>query len=179
MTLEEYLKWTGMTVPSITKLQAEAIGTMWPLQDGWYSQYKEKDIGSGEELLALASKNVKARMGVLPVQKALRKKQTKKNKCPRPPKPNGKAELCGKEFILGSGFYNSREWRELRYKFIVTQKGRCSCCGRSSRQGIVLHVDHIYPRSKYWKLALNEDNLQLLCEDCNLGKSNKDTTDWR
>ena len=178
MTLEEYLKWTGMAVPSITKLQAALIGTQWPLQDGWYSKFKEKDVGSGEEFLSAASKNVKARMGVLPAQEAFRKKQNKK-KYTRPPKPNGKAESYGKDFILSTDFYKSREWRELRYQFIVTQDGRCACCGRCSKQGIVLHVDHIYPRSKYWKLALNEDNLQLLCEDCNLGKSNKDTTDWR
>jgi len=43
----------------------------------------------------------------------------------------------------------------------------------------VLHVDHIKPRSKYPELSLTFSNLQILCEDCNFGKSNIDQTDWR
>lgn len=53
-------------------------------------------------------------------------------------------------------------------------------CGRSKKEhGIVIHVDHIQPRSKRPELALCFENLQLLCADCNLGKSNTDNTDWR
>ena len=54
------------------------------------------------------------------------------------------------------------------------------CCGRSRKDhGVVIHVDHIKPRSKYPHLALVFENMQILCEDCNLGKSNVDATDWR
>ena len=54
------------------------------------------------------------------------------------------------------------------------------CCGRSPKEhGIVIHVDHIKPRSKYPKLELAFDNMQLLCAACNYGKSNIDNTDWR
>lgn len=49
------------------------------------------------------------------------------------------------------------------------------CCG--SRKNIV--VDHIYPISKYPSLSLEFDNLQVLCNDCNQGKSNDDFTDFR
>jgi hypothetical protein len=42
-----------------------------------------------------------------------------------------------------------------------------------------MHVDHIKPRSKYPDLELSRQNLQVLCEDCNLGKSNKYEDDWR
>ena len=42
----------------------------------------------------------------------------------------------------------------------------------------MVHVDHIKPRSKYPKLALVKSNLQVMCEDCNLGKVNTDTIDW-
>ena len=51
-------------------------------------------------------------------------------------------------------------------------------CGASGKQ-TVLHVDHIKPRSKYPELALDPNNLQVLCKDCNLGKSNLYNTDWR
>jgi 5-methylcytosine-specific restriction endonuclease McrA len=74
------------------------------------------------------------------------------------------------------GFYESREWRELRYTVIKRHGRKCQACGAIDKR---IHVDHIKPRSKYPDLALEESNLQILCEDCNMGKSNKDETDWR
>ena len=54
----------------------------------------------------------------------------------------------------------------------------CCSCGRSSREdGITLEVDHIIPRSKGGTDDL--ENLQALCKKCNIGKSNKDSTDLR
>lgn len=76
-------------------------------------------------------------------------------------------------------FYKSTKWRELRHVALVNSGARCTLCGASAKDGIQLHVDHIKPRSKYPELALDLDNLQILCEDCNLGKSNVDDTDWR
>lgn len=76
-------------------------------------------------------------------------------------------------------FYSSRAWRNLRYKALKKYGAICHCCNVSRKQGKVMHVDHIKPRSKYPLLELRLDNLQILCEDCNLGKSNTDETDWR
>jgi hypothetical protein len=76
-------------------------------------------------------------------------------------------------------FYSSDEWRRLRYIVLREQGGRCQCCGRSAKDGVILHVDHIIPLSKDWSKRLEKDNLQVLCEDCNLGKSNTDSIDWR
>ena len=42
-----------------------------------------------------------------------------------------------------------------------------------------MHVDHIKPRKLYPALALDVNNLQILCEVCNHGKGNWDMTDWR
>ena len=44
---------------------------------------------------------------------------------------------------------------------------------------VELHVDHIKPRSKHPELELDINNLQILCKDCNLGKSNTDSIDYR
>jgi hypothetical protein len=76
-------------------------------------------------------------------------------------------------------FYESIEWRDLRYKVLKANDGRCELCGHGKHTGKILHVDHIMPRSKFPLIELEITNLQVLCEDCNMGKSNKDMTDWR
>lgn len=76
-------------------------------------------------------------------------------------------------------FYSSPAWRKVRYAALRRGNGACCLCGRSTRDhSVVLHVDHIKPRSTHPALALTLSNLQVLCEDCNMGKSNLDDTDW-
>jgi 5-methylcytosine-specific restriction endonuclease McrA len=82
--------------------------------------------------------------------------------------------------IAARTFYDTDTWRALRFEALKLSNGCCVLCGRSQRaHGVVLHVDHIKPKSKFPELALTLSNLQILCEDCNLGKSNRDDTDWR
>lgn len=76
-------------------------------------------------------------------------------------------------------FYDSREWKALRYQALKLNDGRCQLCGRTRSDGVKLHVDHIKPRSRHPELQLELGNLQVLCEDCNLGKGNKCVRDWR
>lgn len=75
-------------------------------------------------------------------------------------------------------FYQTDEWRRLRYQALIKLGRKCQCCG-AKPPAVILHVDHIKPRSKYPELELDLSNLQILCEDCNLGKSNLDDTDFR
>lgn len=77
-------------------------------------------------------------------------------------------------------FFMFPEWQSARYSALMKSDGKCSLCGRDPiRHGVTLHVDHIVPRSKDRARELDENNLQVLCEDCNLGKGNRDDTDWR
>jgi 5-methylcytosine-specific restriction endonuclease McrA len=77
-------------------------------------------------------------------------------------------------------FLHTEEWRKLRYQVLRTSDGRCTLCGRSKpKHGVTLHVDHIKPRSGWPELALERTNLQVFCEDCNMGKGNGDCIDWR
>lgn len=76
-------------------------------------------------------------------------------------------------------FYASPEWRKIRYRALEIHGNSCMACGRSPSDGIFVHVDHIKPRSTNPELALDLENLQILCEDCNLGKSNRSAKDWR
>lgn len=71
-------------------------------------------------------------------------------------------------------FYKSSAWRKLRYSVLLDSNGLCVKCGRGAVDGVKIHVDHIKPRSKYPELALDPSNLRVLCEDCNLGKSDSD-----
>ena len=62
----------------------------------------------------------------------------------------------------------------LRLRFAVLKKDNFSCkkCGRAPAKDpkIILHVDHIKPWSKGGETVF--ENLETLCEQCNLGKSN-------
>lgn len=82
--------------------------------------------------------------------------------------------------VSSKAFYDSAAWRSLRFDVLKESNGCCALCGQSHREhGVVIHVDHIKPKSLYPELALVKSNLQCLCKDCNLGKSNRDDTDWR
>ncbi len=81
--------------------------------------------------------------------------------------------------IQNKSFYERREWQETRYKVLRSCGEKCGACNRTRSDGVILHVDHIKPISIYPELALTESNLQVLCADCNLGKSNKFSDDFR
>ena len=72
----------------------------------------------------------------------------------------------------------THQWTKLRYQALLAADGRCKCCGASAVDGAELHVDHIKPKSLYPELTFEFTNLQVLCRDCNMGKSNIDETDW-
>lgn len=76
-------------------------------------------------------------------------------------------------------FFYTTEWKEIRYKALKRDGGKCQLCGRSAHDGNVMNVDHIKPRRKYPHLALDLNNLQTLCASCNWGKGGIDESDWR
>lgn len=61
----------------------------------------------------------------------------------------------------------------LRYKILSRDNFKCIRCGESpaTNQLCKLHVDHIMPFSKGGKT--NFQNLQTLCDKCNIGKGNR------
>ena len=80
---------------------------------------------------------------------------------------------------LSEKFLSSPEWRRLRYDVLKERGARCECCGATPSTGAVMNVDHIKPRKTHPHLSLQKFNLQVLCGDCNAGKGNRDSTDWR
>lgn len=89
---------------------------------------------------------------------------------------NGKEIKVVQEEINAIGF-NKQTKREpnlsLRYRILLRDNFRCVKCGRSpaNHPNIKLQIDHIKP----WKGPGETEfsNLQTLCEECNLGKSNR------
>lgn len=81
--------------------------------------------------------------------------------------------------VTGDAFLLSYQWRRLRMEALRHYGPRCMCCGATPENGATMNVDHIKPRKTHPHLAMDFENLQILCHDCNHGKGNWDTTDWR
>jgi hypothetical protein len=86
------------------------------------------------------------------------------------------------EWPAADEFYRSYGWRSLRIDALEANRERygaltCECCLTGTT--VRWHVDHIHPRSSHPELALEPANLQVLCEDCNVGKGDRYATDWR
>ncbi|CCY75513.1 HNH endonuclease [Brachyspira aalborgi] len=62
----------------------------------------------------------------------------------------------------------------IRFKVMQRDDFKCQICGASPamQAGVLLHVDHIVPVAKGGQATM--DNLQTLCQKCNLGKSDLD-----
>ena len=81
--------------------------------------------------------------------------------------------------VASDAFLLSFAWRKLRMEALIKYGRRCVCCGATPMNGAVMNVDHIKPRKLFPQLALDINNLQILCGECNHGKGNWDQTDWR
>jgi 5-methylcytosine-specific restriction endonuclease McrA len=93
--------------------------------------------------------------------------------------PKPKPVVAKPSFESSDEFLSSYEWRKVRMQALRKYGARCQCCGASPADGAVMNVDHIKPRKLFPHLALDLDNLQILCHECNHGKGNWDQTDWR
>lgn len=81
-------------------------------------------------------------------------------------------------FYKSDEFLQSFEWRKLRLQVLLKYNRQCQCCGAKPPEAII-HVDHIKPRKTHPELALEINNLQVLCHECNHGKGNWLVADFR
>lgn len=82
-------------------------------------------------------------------------------------------------FIASKAFLKTYEWRKVRLEVLIRYESRCMCCGATPQSGVVICVDHIKPIKTHPELALDINNLQVLCDVCNHGKANWIVHDWR
>ena len=86
-------------------------------------------------------------------------------------------EAIGKQYLKNVAYKNSKAYQRslmtdsLRYDIMKRDHFRCVLCGRTAKEGVKLHVDHIVPVAK-GGLTVPE-NLRTLCDSCNLGKRDK------
>lgn len=146
---------------TITKARAKEMGLPWPLPRGW------QVVAAG--LIALDQ---------LPSYKAAasQKFASKAPKAPKAEKREPKGRTQPKD-----PFYSSWEWKKARYEALARFQHRCQCCGwqpGDTERGYLV-VDHIKSRRKHPELSLSQDNLQVLCNDCNMGKGSIYEDDFR
>lgn len=73
-------------------------------------------------------------------------------------------------------FYRSAEWKRMRVSIIERDGAVCRLCSARGDRGAIINVDHIKSLKYHWHLRLDPENLQVLCEDCNIGKGNRSLT---
>lgn len=169
-----------------TKKQLEILGVEYPPVKGWMKKLIGNEIPDDwkleiEILTQDEKRNQQDRMNRRPKFEKHKRKfaKTKMKRLYRLGKeaPKNREKSTWRE--QSEAFYKSEEWRRLRYKALQVCGGKCQCCGASKQDGKIMHVDHVKPRYIYPHLALEISNLQVLCEDCNIGKGAWDDTDWR
>ena len=79
------------------------------------------------------------------------------------------------KFVVDN-FYSTVEWKTLRKQVLSHYGNACMKCGLENDSNC---VDHIEPRSIHKELELEFNNLQVLCNICNLVKSNRNSIDYR
>lgn len=73
-------------------------------------------------------------------------------------------------------FYYTQDWQVVAAFIRSIYPKKCMKCSKKNAE---FHVDHIFPRSIRPDLELDFRNLQVLCRDCNLDKSNTNSIDYR
>ena len=76
-------------------------------------------------------------------------------------------------------FLLSPEWKALRKKVVLHYGRQCMKCKSTPKNPKMTHIDHIKCRKNYPELALDFNNLQVLCCRCNREKGNKNSIDYR
>lgn len=89
--------------------------------------------------------------------------------------------------LLYDQWRDSNDWKQWRAQQLEQQNWRCVCCSQQMRFGRITHlpnggftlelqhptVDHILPKSFFPELALDKQNLVMVCWSCNKRKSNR------
>jgi len=85
-------------------------------------------------------------------------------KCLRQANKARQQEFTEEQWLSGEGGV----WLRLRFEILRRDDFCCQYCGRSAKEGVALHLDHVVPKSKGG--VFEPSNLVTACLGCNLGK---------
>lgn len=204
MTLEQYIEKYRRGHAALTIVEAQIAGIPYPLPSGWFKKNRLKEVDGEAMHVAMRARKaeVKARketnvalFGATPREpKKVRKAKqivakamktlgltvalVKPPPAPIPPPQPRPSAPDWEAYVNSAEFLRSFEWRQLRLRAFEKYGRACLCCGATPGNGVVLNVDHVKSRRRFPALALDIENLQVLCEECNHGKGNL-TVDFR
>jgi len=88
---------------------------------------------------------------------------------------NSTSDVPNEENVLPQKISSAKSKRTIplafRYQVLKRDNSKCVTCGRGINDGAILHIDHKIPFSLGGLTVL--DNLQTLCSECNISKSNR------
>lgn len=102
------------------------------------------------------------------------KRTRKRSKIDRDVRITARRQRRSKSAPKIPSFYDSIEWKRLRYAVLRERGAKCEVCGATPADGATMNVDHVKPRHKYPDLALERSNLAVLCAWCNAGKGGRE-----
>lgn len=138
-------------------------------------QLSRADVAHRLSGKSLNSCELLTKHGSMAAVKRARKKERRKTEKPKYLPGIPSASTLERDI---KSFYESWEWKTLSYNVKLNRGRRCECCGAAPPE-VRIVTDHIKPLRHFWHLRLQEDNLQVLCDDCNMGKGSRDQTDFR
>jgi 5-methylcytosine-specific restriction endonuclease McrA len=170
-----------------TREKLSSWGVSWPPKKGWLKGLLAQAIE--REGTAILNNSEKKQKKIRHKEKLAERKRNRAARSDRrKERMNAEASIPFKQppsQEIKTAFYASWEWRTLRMEVLKTQGTSCQCCGAKAGDRTVggaavrIVVDHIKPISKFWALRLDKNNLQVLCDECNMGKGAWDETDYR
>jgi 5-methylcytosine-specific restriction endonuclease McrA len=174
--LEELDRLAQNNGKGFTRAVLEVWGVPWPPKSGWLKALRQEILSGAGDKIIREDKKAPRRPNGKKDREARRLARQQQSKT-YAPTPNAPRSL--------KSFYASWEWRTLRLEVLKAQGHRCQACGAApgdktvSGAPVRIVVDHIKPISKFWELRLEVTNLQVLCDECNMGKGAWDQTDYR
>jgi 5-methylcytosine-specific restriction endonuclease McrA len=160
----------GIAAATTRELAAQVDAMGKPQRSQCYREFREKNGNSGAwsppKKPPIASAGGLSRKKLKKIKRAERMQRESQRQQPAPTQ------------AMIDQFYASREWKRLSYDVKLERGRKCECCGAAA-PAVRINTDHVKPLRYYWHLRLVKANLQILCEDCNIGKGSRDETDFR
>lgn len=164
-----------MTLTAKQEAFCQAIASGMNQSDAYRASYDVRDTSKPEGLYVSASKlasnpKIANRIALLK-QSAMESWLAKKAGEITDGFYEAKAKKCLVDVAVDSGGV-SKPKKTTRYAVFLRAGFKCQCCGAkpTPTNDVVLHLDHVIPKS----MGGIDDpiNLQALCSDCNLSKTN-------